>query len=646
MSKEKIPKKITVNFMTKKVKAGEFPNIYPDQTFLKEHYQIIEPYLTEILLYKGACYKELNTYYKTGEIIMQGGCGSAQLTQVATKVGKTGLSAEEKVKLVADRLKELYSKVKPLPYDIIVYRGVKIGTIGQNMFTGECIKTRLYNLDMHRFCIDPDLGDIKLYKDRKNGDPRRYIYETLGFVSTTSRIGTALGFSETADNNYDTVMAFRLPKGTKFIMPINKDAYSGRYIDYEYEFILFPKHCTFIVNNIENVKLKKYSTNKYPLYIGTFCNTLNKYRPKNSPILRALRVKILNPDDWYDQQAKSRPLFSYVGGACKNKNCHQYLHFCDPSTGKCLGNKLENITKIKEWWKQTSIKGKCNSGVVDKCLDKHLPCDPETGKCLTQTDIAKYGHYSWSNLIDKRVINWVAPKDIAGKQKPRYKCTEAKIKKCVKDSQLCEINTGNCISYTEEQLWVANNGLSTDELSQFVPSGKCTEKVIKECASLDRYCNPVTSECKKQQDSANFKKLLAVQTPAAKKKYAKQKKKEQAEKEKKATELAAKQKPRYKCDAALIKKCALKGQLCHPVHKHQDCLDYNTDEDLYYANNVVDKAELRALEPYGACDKAQITECADENSFCDPEFGVCLEFNSMYDARVKEFQKELEKQKA
>ena len=533
MSTEKIPKNITVNFITEKVKAGEFPNMYPDQAFLKEHYEIIAPYLTEIRLYKELCYKELNTYYKTGEIIMQGGCTSAALNEVANKVGKTGLSAEEKVKLVTKRLEELYSKVKPLPHDIVVYRGVKIGTIGQNMFTGECIKTRLYNLDMHRFCLDPSLENIKLYKDRtKTGDPRRYVYETLGFVSTTSKISTALSFADT-DKGYDTVMAFRLPKGTKFIMPIRKD-FGDKFSDYEYEFILFPKHCTFLVYNIENFTFSKWDQNKYPLYIGTFCNTLNGYRPKNSPILRALRVKILNPDVWYKKQQKSRPLLSYSGGACKHTDCHQYLHFCDPGTGKCLGDKLENIAKIKEWWKQTNVKGKCKSATVDKCLNKYLPCDPASGKCFTQEDISSLGYpgwmYSWSDVIDGQVINWVSPKDLAGKQKPRYKCTAAKIKKCVKNSKLCGIDIDTCVPYSEERLWFANNGLDTDDLLQIIPSGECTEKSIAACAyTADRYCDPDSGGCEIQTESANFKKLLAAQTPAAKKKYAKQKKKKAAE---------------------------------------------------------------------------------------------------------------------
>nr|QBK87571.1 MAG: hypothetical protein LCMAC201_04840 [Marseillevirus LCMAC201] len=62
----KYPQKITVDWINKKLQQGNFPNIYPEISFLKEHYSIIAPYRTEIELYKAGCYPQLNTYFKTG----------------------------------------------------------------------------------------------------------------------------------------------------------------------------------------------------------------------------------------------------------------------------------------------------------------------------------------------------------------------------------------------------------------------------------------------------------------------------------------------------------------------------------------------------------------------------------------------------
>ena len=81
------------------------------------------------------------------------------------KAKKVDLSPVEKIKLVAERLEKLWHLVKPLDHDIVIYRGIKRGTIGQNLITNECIKTRLYDLNMHRFCDNADLRDIQLFQN-------------------------------------------------------------------------------------------------------------------------------------------------------------------------------------------------------------------------------------------------------------------------------------------------------------------------------------------------------------------------------------------------------------------------------------------------------------------------------------------------
>nr|QBK87771.1 MAG: SAP domain protein [Marseillevirus LCMAC202] len=642
---DKYPKKITVEWINNELQKGNFPNIYPDKAFLKEHYDIVDPYRTEIKLYKVNCYKELNTYFKTGEVIMQG-CPAAKLNEMAEKAGKAGLSAKEKVELVAHRLEELYDKVKPLPYDVIVYRGVKRGTIGQNLFTGACIKTRLYDLDMHRFCEDPDLEDIKLYGESKGGDPRPYVAETLGFVSTTSNIGIALRFASKGFE-YDTIIALRLPAGTKFIMPVDS---SG--IDDEYEYILFPQHSTFVINNMIDTTVSYLVTKKIPIYVGAYCNELNEFRPKTGPKLRKLKVKILDSSEWWNKQMKDRPLLTVKTSACTS-NCEEFLHFCDPETGKCLGDKPKTLTTIQNWWKEKNLKGKCDKKAIKKCVDKFEACDPNTGDCITTQNTGVWGY---SATITDRVLNWIAPEEIIAKQKPRYNCDADKIKKCAQQNKLCnpQAYLPNCTKYSEKGLWYVNNVIPKSELKNMVPTGKCTEQGSKYCLHLlgNQFCNPDTGMCVEisDQNEVAWKKMLAAQTKKAKKEYAEKKAekkaKKEAEEKAKAEKIIAQQKPRYKCTKKKIEQCAQQGKLCHPVYyQGEDCKDVDDfDEDLYYVNHVVDKTDLKDLEPYGKCSPFHISYCANKKKFCDPKTAICLKFNTTNKKQVSSLHKELKKQ--
>lgn len=626
----KYPKNITVDWISNTIKTS-FPNMFPDKKFLKEHYNLTKDYHTEIMLYKGNCYRELNTYYKTGKILLQGGCPPDKLDEVANKVGKKGLTAEQKVKLVADRLEELYKKVKPLPYDIVVYRGVKRGTIGQNLFTGACIKTRLYDLDMHRFCDNPDMEDIKLFQNRKPQEsPEDYVYETLGFVSTTTAIGTALGFADKSIDKYDTVMALRMPAGTKFILPLEFSL-----IDYEYEFILFPQQNTFILDRIVTAK-------NMPMYVGTICNDLNKWRPKSSPKLRDLKVKILNSNSWISNNKKNKPLLMVNNDKCTWHGCNNYLHFCDPNSGKCIGDNKENHIKMLEWWRNNNLKGNCNEKAVNKCLDKFLACDPETGKCLenNQKEFDKYYVYSYSGLVRKRVLDWIEPADIIKQQQVRLKCTANKIKQCAKNGELCDPINDGCKEYSSNNLWWVNN--IVPDLKKMAPVGKCTKKKIESCWSGE-FCNPDTGNCEPLDSSKEvaWNKLLAGQTAEAKAAVKKEAKK-------KAAEIIAKQKPRYKCDAAKIKKCAAEGKVCHPVHKTQDCKDPDINDtlesELFYVNNVVDRTVMKKMKAYSKCSKAKIEHCADQRDFCAPGTGECKAFALQNKKDVESFNKEYAKQ--
>lgn len=377
---------------------GHAPNMYPTEQFLKEHYEIIKPFAAEVKLYKGSCYKELNTFYKTGEIINQYGCQESDLNKVAEKHGNLKMTIEEKIKLVADRLQLLYDLVKPLDHDIIIYRGVKKGTIGQNFFTGKCIKSRLYDLEEHRFCDSTDIEQTKFWIDRQpHEDPRDYVAETLGFVSFTTNIKIVDTFAGLGENQFDTIIALRLPAGSKFVMPIDSNLN-----DAEKELMLFPLHNTYFIHDSVKYLFTGTST-KTPVYIGSICNDLNVHRPKGFPKLRSLRVKILNPSLWKQSKA---PIFRIDTKKCENADCHNFLHLCDPETGKCIGDNQKSQEYLKNWWREYNVKGKCTKLRVSKCVEKDLVCNPSDGKCILDNK----GNYDYSAQIVKE---WIEPNELA-----------------------------------------------------------------------------------------------------------------------------------------------------------------------------------------------------------------------------------------
>jgi hypothetical protein len=242
------PANISDDWLVDSLNGGKIPNMYPDFNFLNEHYEILEKYKDSVTHYKGAGYIMVNSFLQTG-------------------IG------DKKTRKTVRDLFKLYNLVKPLPYDIVVYRGVTY-TIGQDFMTGTCARTRKYkkpkNFD-DKVC--PKMIPIKVINNlRMKDDIRNYIYENLGFVSTTTDIFTALHFS-----NEDTIISYIIKAGTRFICPLNE-----RYKDDEYELILFPLHNSFILTNMVDVKMfKKERT----IYVGIVSDKLNKYRLPNHPKL-------------------------------------------------------------------------------------------------------------------------------------------------------------------------------------------------------------------------------------------------------------------------------------------------------------------------------------------------------------------------
>ncbi len=472
VKKSKIPvnKTVTVSEIIDLASKQLFPNQYPSHAFLQEHYEIIKPYHKYINAYKGVCFTEINNYYRTGEVIMQG-C-------VTQNISSSKKTPEEVIKEVAEKMEELYDKVKPLEHDIIVYRGINKGMLGQNLFDGKCISSVKYNMDQHYFCDKQDIIPISLFK---NYDPKenvhKYVYETLGFASVSANINTSFGFAQN-----DTLLMLRMPAGTKFIMPLNASL-----SDNEYEFILFPYNNTFII--YDEIPNGYHGTS---LFAGGFCNDMNQFKTTKS-IQRPFKIKFGSTHEWEKDINENDPVTAIAlhpptlgtdFKKCGWGDAHPY-HFCDPETGKYIGDNPENRKKIKEKIAKSNTIGKCSTIKVKECIDNNQLCDPQIGEC---DKLEKYNNDKFFQFTD--------PQKIIDLQNPRYKCTEDSIKICADLGELCNpYIDGACSEYNEKNLWFVNNGLSKEDLAKLEPRGKCTKEKIEKFAELGDYgylCNPDT----------------------------------------------------------------------------------------------------------------------------------------------------------
>lgn len=295
-----IPKHFTVQEMIDAIQKFKFrkPYLVPPQEFLAEHYEIIHPYEDLINYYKGTGYKMINTYYKTGAIaeVDYPDIDIRELQAVQKILGlKNEPSKPDFGKYFAQAMEKLYDEIKPIDRDRIVFRGVNKATVAQNLFTGDCVKSRLFK-GIHRYCKPEEIVPIKYFEDFTTGqNPEDYVYETLGFSSTTAKYFLAEAFaSDLGYEPFDTLFAFRVPAGTKGIFPVMKNAttYSGPpylYSDAEFEMILFPKHNTFVIEKEIQVTYTVPdgdTEETVTILCGTICNDLNIYRPKDMPKLR------------------------------------------------------------------------------------------------------------------------------------------------------------------------------------------------------------------------------------------------------------------------------------------------------------------------------------------------------------------------
>lgn len=357
LSESEVPEHFTVPEMIDIIKDKKFEKIYPYPNnkgeFLNEHYKILEPYREIIQFYKGQGYRPINTYYKTGQVRNLGASGPAKLELQKLFNLKTPPSGVQFIKYYIKAVEQLYEKIKPLERDYIVFRGVHNATFAQNMFTGDCVKS-LYFSGEHRYCKPSEIVPAKTFSEfKEDQNPEDYIYETLGFTSTTTKFRTAEMFAGEFPGVYDTFLALRIPAGTKVIFPIKKVATSlsgppYEFADGEYEFILFPLHNTFVLDSLLPMEISTFGANLIPvnLFCGTICNDLNMYRPKGMPKLHPLVKQPTAP--------KPKPTLpapkQVASGKCtaeKIDNCKSQGKICNPVTGKCLIANKANIKKIQ-----------------------------------------------------------------------------------------------------------------------------------------------------------------------------------------------------------------------------------------------------------------------------------------------------------
>jgi hypothetical protein len=362
---------ITVDEIKNLIQGSTFPNDYPSYNFRKEHIDIIKPFMKEISMYKGNCYHAINNYYRTGTF------SDSHCPVLKNYPGDT---VKDKLTNVLTKLESLYDLVKPLPNDIVVYRGINNGLIGRNLFTGDCIKTRQY--DRKKLCQDHHLADFKLFeKFVDSNNAKDFVYEIVGFGSTTTRIGTAINF---ARNN--TVIALRLPAGSKFIMPIE----DLNIPDMESELILFPGHNTFVLYSATDISVPSLTYNPgspnvvIPLYLGSICNEINslltqKPQIKVLPYLNKTTTKKIK-DPIFNNKKLLKAEFSH----CDTSVCLETGKFCHPTINKCLEENESNVKLYKKWWVEKTTEGKCTEEKAKKCVDKYTVCNKLSGRCISK----------------------------------------------------------------------------------------------------------------------------------------------------------------------------------------------------------------------------------------------------------------------
>lgn len=353
------PSTISDTWLLNSLHDQKIPNMYPDFQFLNEHYKILEKYQDAIKYYKSDGYMRINAFLRTG------------------------FGDKETLKMIK-KLIELYKIVKPLPYDIVIYRGTTY-TIGQDFLTGSCVKAKKYKKPRKfedKIC--PNMIPIKLTKNYKEKDNiRDYIYENLSFVSTTTGIFTAINFSR---NN--TIMAFVLKAGTKFICPLSK-----RGQDFENELILFPMHNSFILTDTVNIKI---INKEHEVHVGIVSNKLNKYRLPNHPILQErIETNIEEVENCIIENQKDR----YKCTKTKIAECAKKGTYC--TEGKCSSYILTDCNDIdKFFWyinneivvkelQQLKPYGSCSKRrllYANKNGWSEYICDPKDGKITSLYD--------------------------------------------------------------------------------------------------------------------------------------------------------------------------------------------------------------------------------------------------------------------
>lgn len=245
-------------------------NMFPLPDFIEHHAKLVEKYGEEISCYhEKSVQRAINMFLYSGMITELE--NSSTIEQFLKKVNLKK-DDERVIPLLAKNLAELQKIVEPLKEDVIVYYGLNNDIAGVSLGSGKFVKSEKFTF--HPLCGE-SAEKIKLFSQFKEGtEPRDYIIKNLGFMNVTTNFDWGVRYhSQTQSENFDTMIALKLPKGTPVLINQNYNKNN------EYSFlkttgrlVLFPG-TTFVV--YDKINIKYYLFDKpQPIHIGGICSDL------------------------------------------------------------------------------------------------------------------------------------------------------------------------------------------------------------------------------------------------------------------------------------------------------------------------------------------------------------------------------------
>lgn len=251
--------------------GNEVLNMFPLQEFVERQARLVENYREEISCYHNKnVQRAIKMFLYTGYI---SDIESSPALELFLKKAKLKRDDDRLIPDLVKRLAELENLTEPLEEDIIVYYGLNDDIAGVSLSTGKFVKST--KLAFHPLCGE-NADAIKLFSQFKEGEePRDYIIKNLGFMNVTTNFDWGVRYhSQRQSENFDTMIALTLPKGTRVL--VNRD-YNNNYINYDYlktagNLTLFPR-TTFVV--YDRVDIDYYLFGKRePINFGGICSAL------------------------------------------------------------------------------------------------------------------------------------------------------------------------------------------------------------------------------------------------------------------------------------------------------------------------------------------------------------------------------------